>query len=599
MAALFALACLVGCGGGGKHVVIRILGDGCPLGTNPGQVHYSTTWGSGTPALASQALQIVDSDGGVLLTFAINRQGLAASTLDIPNITPGVYEFRASLYSQENAGGVLMGVSSQVIDLCGTTRNVRTTASLPPTKLKVSPGSVGMIEQQSRRFVATALAANGDAVFVPPGGLQWSVLGGIGSVDPAGEFNATTAGDGSVRAAVASPSLSAAGAVHVDAFIVTHTKWTVFVYLNAANDLYWASDLNVNQMERVADNPEVRFVIQWKQSRDAFPASSFDGVRRVLVKPDNSSAVVSEVVQSNLVDGLGNPLDMGIPQTLKDFLDWGTTFYPADRYALVIWNHGNGWHRRPIHDTGRAFSYDDQSGNAIQIWQMNQGLAGHHFSIIAWDASLMQMVEVAYEARSFADFIVGSEESPPGAGYPYDLVFDDFRDNPDATTSSLTNAFVDAMVTYPPYFGSKITQSSIDTTQLSALKDSLSTLGAALKTAYQADPVGMTPIVQQVRADAQSYSPNATRIYRDIVDLCLQLEANAATPAAVSPAAADVRTKVAAAVLFEGHNGLSPNSHGVSIDFSDFSTFGPVSGDYLQMQFAIDSLWDEWLSVAP
>jgi hypothetical protein len=37
---------------------------------------------------------------------------------------------------------------------------------------------------------------------------------------------------------------------------------------------------------------------------------------------------------------------------------------------------------------------------------------------LAWDSSLMQMAEVAYEVRNEARWIVGSEESPPEEGYP-------------------------------------------------------------------------------------------------------------------------------------------------------------------------------------
>jgi hypothetical protein len=549
--------------------------------------------------MASQVLQILDVDGNVVFTFAINRNGIEVSTLTIGSVTPGVYEFRATLYSQADAQGVVMGVSSQVVDLCGKTVNVRTTNALPPDRIKLSPSVTDITEQQSKRFIATVLAATGESVFVQDGALTWSVLGGIGTVDQTGFFTATTAGDGSVRASLSSPSLSAAAVVHVQDFNIVQGKWTVLVYLNAANDLFAESDLNVNQMEQVAGNPDVRFVLQWKQSRDAFPSSSFDGVRRVLVKPDNTPTVVSEVVQSNLVDGMGNALDMGDPQTLLDFLDWAKTYYPADRYVLVIWNHGNGWRRGPEEDRGRAFSYDDQYGTSIQIWEADDALGSHVFDILAWDASLMQMLEVAYEVRDHALYVVGSEESPPAEGYPYHLVFDDFRDNPDAATASLTQAFVDGMLSHPPYVTRKITQSSIDASQLVALRTAVSALGTALTTEYNADPTGMAPRVQNVRATTQAYSQSSQRYYRDLVDLCLKLEAEPGMPSSVVNAAAAVRAQVAIAVIFEGHNGNSPGSNGVSIDFSPASVFGASAADYLQMKFAQDSTWDEWLSVAP
>ena len=126
-------------------------------------------------------VQILDVDGNVVFTFAINRQGDDTSTLNIGNVSPGVYEFRATLYSLENAGGVVMGVTSQVVDLCGKSVNVRTTRQFPPTKIKMSPQVMDITEQQSKRFIATAIAANGDSVFVAEDAFTWSVLGGIGS----------------------------------------------------------------------------------------------------------------------------------------------------------------------------------------------------------------------------------------------------------------------------------------------------------------------------------------------------------------------------------------------------------------------------------
>jgi hypothetical protein len=89
------------------------------------------------------------------------------------------------------------------------------------------------------------------------------------------------------------------------------------------------------------------------------------------------------------------------------------------------------------------------------------------------------------------------------------------------------------------------------------------------------------------------------RVYRDLVDVCLKLEAEPGMPVAVVNAAAAVRAQVLLTIVWEGHNANSPGSRGVSIDFSPASTFGSTAADYLQMKFAIDSLWDEWLSVAP
>ncbi len=590
------LAALAGCGGGGggASLASKVLGDACVLGSDPGVVQYTTVWGTGTPLNASQVLQIVDSDGNVVRTDAINRSSAARSTLNIAGVVPGVYELRATLWDAANAAGAELGVVSQVVDLCGKTAFVRTTADQPASAIRLSPGSIGLLQQRTRRFIATPLSVNGYSVFVPAGDITWSVIGGVGTITQSGAFTASTVGTGAVQASL--PALAAQAQVVVSQFIVTQTKWTILVYINAANDLAPFSDLNVNQMETVAGNPDVRFVLQWKQSRAVTPGSSFDGVRRYLVTPDSTGTIVSQVVQSDLVDGQGRALDMGRPETLNDFIVWGKTFYPADRYILILWNHGNGWRRTLEQDrAGRAFSYDDETGSSIQMWEVDAALAGQHFDIIAWDASLMQMLESGYELRSYADYMVGSQESPPAEGYPYDLVFAPFRDGPDATTAALTKAFVDGMLANPIYVNRKITQSSIDTAQLAALKDSVSAFAQTLID----NQAGMVTQIQNVRANAKSYSPTSQRVFRDLAHVCELFEAEPGVPAAVVAAAADVRAKIAAAVVWEGHNTNSLNSNGLAIDFSPASTFVNSRTDYIRLKLAIDSLWDEWLSVAP
>ncbi|MCH8980261.1 MAG: hypothetical protein IH945_13635, partial [Armatimonadetes bacterium] len=107
---------LAGCGGGGGRVLeaSKLLGDACEIGADPGTVQYTTVWGTATPLLASQVLQIVDSDGNVVRTDAVNRNSDPKSTLSIEGIVPGVYELRATLWSGADATGTVIGAVSQV-----------------------------------------------------------------------------------------------------------------------------------------------------------------------------------------------------------------------------------------------------------------------------------------------------------------------------------------------------------------------------------------------------------------------------------------------------------------------------------------------------
>lgn len=578
----FSLAALVavilGCGGGG---------GGTDLIT--GEVLYHTDWADSASATGgeSQRITLFREDGNVVKTLQFNRPGFTAQEVTLGVVEPGTYRFSAELFSRTDLGGLKMGEVETLLTHSGQT-TLSTTVGSVVDGVAVTPESATMSIPESRRFYATALS-EGVATFNQPGAFAWETLGGVAVVNEDGLVEARTAGAGSVRAQHLATGQRATSTITVQGSAPGRSKWTILVFLNAANDLYTFANLNFNQIERVAGNPDVRFVVQWKQSKIRFPGSSFDGTRRYLVKPDQSDSIASQLVQD-----LGFGVDMGRAQTLQDFVSWAKQFYPADRYALVVWNHGSGWSPSVSGLQTDAVSFDDETGNSIQTWQLKQALAGHQLDILAWDASLMQMIEVAYEVRDNAKFVVGSEESPPGAGYPYHLVFDDFRDNPDAPTSDLSHSFVEAMLAHEPYKLEKITQSVIDTSKLPALATALDKFAGELRT-HQSD---LSDLIKQVRSQAQAYSPNPTRWFRDLDDVCQRIRAGTSITS-VRQAAAAVRVALADVVLWEGHNANSPGSRGLSIDFSPGDVFRSTAGFYAQMDLAQQTLWDEFLSFAP
>lgn len=549
---------------------------------------YRSDWTNRSRAVTglSQRITLYDLNGVLVSTTVMNQDENGLQGIDIQLDANGTYRLLVELFSQRDLGGVKTGVIETLIQISGKT-NFLSAVGEDPTSLKVTPSSASLTVQQSRQFYACGYNGSNRAVFTDPSTITWQTLGGVATVNSTGLVLGTSQGTGSVRAQHTGTSSQGSALLQVSPFNTTTTKWTILVYINAANDLAPFSNLNVNQMEKVAGNPDVRFILQWKQSTQVWPTSTFNGTRRYLVKPDTSNQIASELIQD-----MGTDVDMGVPSTLLDFINWGKTFYPADRYCLIIWNHGSGWKRTPA--LSRAVSFDDETGNAIQTWQLAQAIGSNVFDIVAWDASLMQMMEVAFEIKDRAHYVVGSEESPPGEGYPYDSIFSVFRDNPDATTRQLTKAFVDGMVNHPNYVNRKITQSSVETAKLTDLATALDGLAAQLI----ANQGSIGTEIQNIRNTAQAYSPTSNRVFRDIGHLCDLINAQISIPA-VQTAALNVKSKLQAALAWEGHNINSPNSQGLSIDFSSGSLFNTLQPDYAQLLFAQTTQWDQWLSVAP
>lgn len=567
-----------GCGGGG--------GDALTLAT----LTYTTDWTTRSdPASGSgqsQLVAIYDANGTQVAKKLINRSD--GSTLSFEGIAASNYMIVAELYAGADTSGSKLGSIQRIAYISDSTSFTSAVGSAP-TSVAVTGWTASIAVDQTTNLYAAAVDAAGRNVFVEANAFDWAAFGGAASVDATGIAKGTAAGSGSIRAAHRASGALGSFPIGVTEASTTHSKWTVLVYLNAANDLYTYSTTNVDQMERVGDDSNVRFIVQWKQSKAIFPNSTFDGTRRYLVKSNTAAGVQSELIQN-----MGTSVDMGAPATLADFIAWGKRNYPADRYALVIWNHGSGWSRKG-EESSRSVSYDDETGNTIYTWELDGALANQHLDIIAFDASLMQMIEVAYEIRSHADFIAGSEESPPGEGYPYDAVFQGFRNTPDASTKDLSKGFVTGMINNPDYVSRKITQSVLDTTKLPGVATAVDSLADQLIQ----NRASVTTPWQNARANAQSYSPSATRYYRDIIHLSNLLAAEAGTPAPVAAAANQVVAATQAAIVWNAANDNSKNSTGLSIDTTPGTRFAGSQADYRLMKFGMDTRWDDWLLQSP
>jgi hypothetical protein len=571
------LCLLAGCGGGGTSVV------------TDGLLRLGVQWfGTGAIDGQSQVVTVSNDAGATLITRLINKSGPGVAWFELGTLTDGIYRLRSDLFSAANGQGTRVGLlETQVQVQSGATVRVEVGGTVD--RVRVFPEVARFQARQSQKFVATAFTATGAATFVRPNTLTWEALGGVATINAEGIATGTEPGTGSIRAKEADSGKTGAATLTIDPFVVTKSKWTILVFMNAANDLYQFSALNMNQMERVAGNPDVRFVVQWKQSKNLFASSTFNGTRRYLVKADSSDAIASELVQD-----MGEGIDMGRPETSADFIDWVKTYYPADRYGFIFWNHGAGWKRSP-EDRGRGVSYDDETGSAIMTWELNAALGNQTFDFLAWDASLMQMLEVAYEVRERTPLVIGSEESPPGEGYPYDLIFQRWRDTPDASTRDLSKAFVDGMLAVQAYATRKITQSVLDTSKFSALLAKLDDLAENLA----ANRESLAVAIKNARDTAQSYSPRTNRFYRDLIDLCRILRSDSSVGPETLAKLDAVIAAAQAAIVHEGHNANSANSAGISIDFSSGDVFTSLASDYAKLQFAVDGKWDEWLAVAP
>ncbi|MGC4047758.1 MAG: clostripain-related cysteine peptidase [Armatimonas sp.] len=362
-------------------------------------------------------------------------------------------------------------------------------------------------------------------------------------------------------------------------------KVTVLNYINGANDLEEYMTLNVNQMEEVGTTADVNLVVQYKRisaktgDQDYDTSSgNWDDTRRFLIQRDSDFSNITSPVLAQRPD-----CDMGDYRELQNFIEWGVKAFPAERYILIIENHGAGWRSQQTRSAAtpitRGLSYDDTTGNHIDTIEMptaidlDRVLPGHKWDVLVLDCSLMQMLEVAYEIQGKADWVVGSEESPPGRGYPYDTFLANLVRNPSmASRDFALNVIDETWATYGS--NTNITQSVLELSKIPAIVPELDGLGSALMAAKTT--WGNQIADARAATDRYDYPEN-----KDLVDFCRRLTetpTGQTTPRVNDPGVINAANRVQAAVrsavvrYYAGTNG--------NADSNGLAAFLPTPREY-------------------
>lgn len=288
-------------------------------------------------------------------------------------------------------------------------------------------------------------------------------------------------------------------------------KWTFLVYMAGDNNLASAGDEDLREMRTVGSTDEVNVVVQ-------FDNAGTRGTERYRVLAGGD----------DVVESLGET-DSGDPNVLLDFIRWAHNTYPADRYALVLWNHGGGWAPSAIDQVAqeirapgfgtreaveraasplqrtffrpsletilslaspqeRAICSDDGSGHSLdtvelgKVLQKAADVLGQPIDLLGMDACLMSNLEVAYEARPWVRYMVASEETEPNEGWPYERVLPRLVAEPGLPTAELARHIVSSYTrSYAEReYAGDITQAAFDLSRLDSLTTALDQLSAAL-----------------------------------------------------------------------------------------------------------------------
>jgi len=356
-------------------------------------------------------------------------------------------------------------------------------------------------------------------------------------------------------------------------------SWTFLVYLDADNNLEGAGIDDLNEMEVVGSSADVNIVVQM----DRIPGydssnGNWTGCRRYYVTQDSDPATIN----STLVEDLGE-VNMGDGATLRDFIQWGASNYEADRYAVVLWNHGGGW-RTPPPGLLRACCWDDTDGGCLYTKEFGQAIsdAGVSLAMLGFDVCMGGMIEIAYELwdTGLVSAMAGSPASEPWDGWDYTALMNALVGAPTMTGVQLADAVVTTYAAYYPAW----TMTAFDLSTMSAAATAVSDFASTMMSEGDEWATAHT-----ARGEAQSYEYS---YYRDLMGFLDEMASSAGNPAVVADATA-ASTALGALVSSYHAGSYYEDGKGVSVEFHEDGA--PFSYTPANLAWAEDTQWDEFL----
>ncbi len=344
-------------------------------------------------------------------------------------------------------------------------------------------------------------------------------------------------------------------------------EWTVMFYMDGDNNVESYALRDLVELEASGSDAAVSIVVL---------LDTLDGPADLLYVENGASTPVEAWGEVN----------MGDPATLTRFIDTSEALYPADNYALVMWDHGGGI---------VGLCWDDTSGgDRLTLAEFRSGIvnAGLVFDVTVFNACVMATAEVAHQMAGYSDYVIFSQENMYALGFPYTEVADGLKAAPTMDGRTMALMMAQEYTEYYISIGySGVTISVYDMAQLDGVASAVKTFGgeqaSTMSTYYRAYKAcrKATPAPNN-QADLVTYAQNVIA-NADIAD------------AGVKSAAQGVVTAVQAAIIYEWHSDDVAGENGLGIWFPTKSVTyywgASYEAMYRALPFDVASNWADFL----
>ncbi len=407
--------------------------------------------------------------------------------------------------------------------------------------------------------------------------------------------------------------------------------WLVMMYMDADDEIL-EQDIftDLNEAERVGSTDQVQIVAQMDRYQGGFDGDGdWTSAKRFYLTQDPdlytfNSQEIEDLGEVNMADG----------QTLVDFVEWAVQTYPAQKYALILSDHGMGWPGGYFDPDPGGTGGDDLAlaeiyGDGIWLMELDRALATiqqdtgiTQFELIGFDACLMAQLEVFSTLTPYAKYSVASEEVEPSLGWAYASFLMQLAFAPEMEGAELASAIVDTYIAKDELINDDearrefaarslsvedvtaeevanalsydVTLTAVDLSQIPTLLSDLDNFAYALAEQDQ-------DLMAEARAYAQPFKnvfdPDLPSPYIDLGNFAsILLEANISDN--VNTTTQQLLSDLEQAVISEKHGEGRPGATGLAIYFPVYDIYNAADNlgyKAIASTFADASQWDEYL----
>lgn len=361
------------------------------------------------------------------------------------------------------------------------------------------------------------------------------------------------------------------------------SDWNLSVFIAADNDLNIGGALVLRALDTIGSTDEVQILAQIDQK--GMPT------KRVHFVPGSGK------VETAIRDS-----DTGNAATLANFLIWSAKEAPALTRLALLWSHGGPIDPDRVRPFQRGFIFGrtldvvfapywfapDSSSmdflDNVELRTAFEKVREHTkspFDIVAFEACSMNALEVAYQLRDEARFVIGSQSTILDGMWPHDEILRYLQSNPSDGPIKIGKKIIDLFAT-TRYPDEPAAISLIDQSKLDEVATTFDMLSMYLIDAI-ADDTALR-LIDGARRTALGFDATETI---DIVDFCHQLR-ELLSDSRLNELCDRVQAAVCACVVHKrGTSRSMQSAGGISIYFPS----NRISSAYLKLDYSAKHKW--------